>query len=268
MDYSKLSLAKLYELANVSYIGATKQSAKMNYSYNNGWETYCIYLAPSTMSGYQVCPNDKWCKQFCLNGSGRNKVDIITHGFEHSKINISRIKKTKLFFENRQLFMEIVIREINKAYNHAKKHNLGFAIRINGTSDLNIESFIYNGKNLLQIFPNIQFYDYTKCNGYLTIPNRYNNYDVTLSFNGYNWDKCKQYLDNGGKVAVVFKNQLPNTFMGYKVINANEYDMRFLDEPGTIMGLHYHKTANDYINGNNNIYSKFIVDTNMDDFIE
>jgi hypothetical protein len=264
--YSKTSLQELYKLANVSYIGATTHSAKMNYSYNNGWETYCIYLAPSTMSGYQVCPNDKWCKQFCLNGSGRNKSDILVRGEEHSRINISRIKKAKLFFENRPLFMEIVVREINKAYNHAKKHNMGFAVRINGTSDLNIESFIYQGKNLLQLFPHIQFYDYTKCNGYLNIPKRYDNYDVTLSFNGYNWDKCKQYLDNGGKVAVVFNGDLPNTFNGYRVIDANTYDMRFLDPKGTIMGLHYHKTANDYNGINNGGYSKFIVDPNSDIF--
>ena len=264
--YSEKSLAELYKLANVSYIGATTQSAKMNYSYKNGWETYCIYLAPSDMSGHNVCPNDKWCKQFCLNGSGRNKGDILAKGEKESRINISRIKKAKLFFENRPLFMEIVVREIKKSYNHAKKNNMGFAIRINGTSDLNIESFIYKGQNILQIFPNIQFYDYTKCNGYLTIPNRYDNYDVTLSYNGYNWNKCKEYLDNGGKVAVVFNGELPKTFKGYRVIDANGYDMRFLDPKGTIMGLHYHKTANDYNGVNNGKYSKFIVDPNSDIF--
>ena len=264
--YSQKSLTELYKLANVSYIGATTQSAKMNYSYKNGWETYCIYLAPSDMSGYNVCPNDKWCKQFCLNGSGRNKGDILVRGEKESRINIARIKKAKLFFENRPLFMEIVVREIKKSYNHAKNNNMGFAIRINGTSDINIESFIYKGQNLLQIFPNIQFYDYTKCNGYLTIPNRYDNYDITLSYNGYNWNKCKEYLDNGGKVAVVFNGELPNTFKGYKVIDGNNHDMRFLDPKGTIMGLHYHKTANDYNGVNNGKYSKFIVDPNSDIF--
>lgn len=30
------------------------------------------------------------------------------------------------------------------------------------------------------------------------------------------------------------------------MISGNEYDMRYLDEPQTIVGLHYHKTANDY----------------------
>ena len=33
------------------------------------------------------------------------------------------------------------------------------------------------------------------------------------------------------------------------MVDANENDMRYLDEKGTIMGLHYHKTANDYKNG-------------------
>lgn len=257
--YSKKSLAELYKMAGVSYIGNTTHSAKMNYSYENGWETYCIYLAPSNMSGHNVCPNDKWCKQFCLNGSGHNKADIIAHGIEHSKINQARIKKAKLFFENRRLFMEIVVREIIRAQKHAQKNNMGFAVRINGTSDLNIESFIYQGVNLLQLFPEIQFYDYTKCSGYLSIPQRYDNYDVTFSFDGHNWDKCNKYLQNNGKVAIVFMgNKLPKKFNGYDVIDANHDDMRFLNPNGTIMGLHYHKTANDYL-GLNTEYSKFIV---------
>lgn len=262
MDYSNRSLASLYKEIGVSYIGNTTHSAKMNYSYNNGWETYCIYLAPSTLSGYQVCPNDKWCKQFCLNGSGHNKVEILAKG-EMSRIQMARIKKAKCFFENRELFMEIVVREIINAKKHAESNGMGFAVRINGTSDINIESFVYKGQNLLQLFHDVQFYDYTKCNGYTRIPQRYDNYDVTLSYNGYNWNACEQYLQNGGKVAVVFMGKkLPKFFKGYEVIDANGYDMRFLDPKKTIMGLHYHKTANDYNGTINGKYSRFIVPEN------
>ena len=68
----------------------------------------------------------------------------------------------------------------------------------------------------------------------------------------------------GGKVAVVFEKELPKTFCGYEIIDANGYDMRYLDKCGTIMGLHYHPTANDYVNGKYvRPNSKFIV--NSDD---
>ena len=43
----KDTLAKI----GISYLGATRQSAKMRYSYNAKVATYCIYLAPYNMSG-------------------------------------------------------------------------------------------------------------------------------------------------------------------------------------------------------------------------
>lgn len=50
-------------------------------------------------------------------------------------------------------------------------------------------------------------------------------------------------------MAVVFENVLPEEFRGYSVIDANQYDARFLDEGGLICGLTYKKVANDYVNG-------------------
>lgn len=243
------SYEKALKMVGVTYIGNTKQSAKMKYSYNNGTETYCIYLAPSNMSGRNVCPNDTHCKEFCLNGSGRNKGDIISRGVEHSHINISRIKKTKFFYENRETFMQIVIHEIKKAQKRAKLHGKEFSVRLNGTSDLSPLTFKYKGKNILELFPNVQFYDYTKCISRYNLLKKYKNYDLTFSFDGHNWNECEQVLKENGKVAVIFENTLPKTFKGYNVINANDYDMRYLDPNKSIMGLHYHKTANDYKSG-------------------
>ncbi len=246
----EFSAAKAKKELGISYLGATRQSAKMRYSYNANVETYCIYLAPWKMSGYQTCPNGKYCKDLCLNGSGQNKCDIIARGFEHSNINLSRIKKTKLFFENRPLFMDIMVAEILKAKKHAEKNGLGFAVRINGTSDLSPELFkLRDGRNILEAFPDIQFYDYTKVDKRLHLQKKYPNYDLTLSYNGYNWDACKSYLENGGKVAVVFENDLPQLFHGFAVHDANGYDMRYLDEGGQIMGLHFHRVGGQYKNG-------------------
>ena len=44
-------------------------------------------------------------------------------------------------------------------------------------------------------------------------------------------------LKNKGRVAVVFKNGLPTEFDGYKVINGDDTDLRFLDDTGIIVGL-------------------------------
>lgn len=235
----------------VSYLGATKHSAKMIYSFNNGIETYCVYLAPSTMSGRNVCPKSEHCKEFCLNGSGHNKSDILARGEKGSHINIARIKKTNAFYEDRDNFMQTLIHEIKTAQNRALKNGKGFAIRLNGTSDISPLAYKYKGKNILEWFPNVQFYDYTKVPSRFNLLDMYHNYDLTLSFDGHNWDECEKILNRGGKVSIIFEKdmELPKTYKGYNVIDASGYDMRYLDPGCTIMGLHYHPTANDYKSG-------------------
>lgn len=238
----------------ISYLGNVAQSMKMRLSYENGTMTYCLYLAPWNMSGYNVCPKGQHCHEFCLNGSGQNKCDELSRGVEGSFINRSRIKKTRLFYENKAHFMDILIHEI--ATKKAKAERLGyeFSVRLNGTSDISPLAFRdpKSGKNILELFPTIQFYDYTKVYSRIKLMGQYSNYDLTFSYDGYNWDECEKFLQHGGKVAVVFYsegNVLPTKFRGFDVVDANGYDMRYLDPKGTIMGLHYHKTANDYKSG-------------------
>ena len=52
---------EMLDKVGVSYIGSVAQSAKLNYSLKNGTMTYGIYLAPSDMSGHNVCPCSKYC---------------------------------------------------------------------------------------------------------------------------------------------------------------------------------------------------------------
>ena len=257
------SITFLRKQMGVSYLGNITQSAKMRYSYNNGTATYCVYLAPANMADHNrsVCPVSATCRDFCLNGSGRNKGDVIAHGVEHSIINKSRIKKTMFWWNNREMFMELLILEILRNKLIAESKGMAFSVRLNGTSDLNPEDFVYQGRNILEWFPEVQFYDYTKVPSRFYLIDKYPNYDLTFSFNGYNWKQCESFLHRGGKVAVVFDCDLPKSYMGWNVIDANGYDMRYLDPKRSIMGLHYHRTANDYKHG---VYHRektpFIVD--------
>lgn len=258
----KLSYTKGLKIAGISYLGNVKQSSKMMYSFNAGTLTYCIYLAPWNLSGRQVCPGGRHCHEHCLNGAGRTKLEILSKGESGSPIINARIKKTNLLFDNRELFMQLLIHEIKKAMKLAERLGLDFSVRINGTSDVSPEFFVLDGKNILEIFPMVQFYDYTKVPSRINLLNKYPNYDLTFSFDGYNWDNCKEFLNQGGKVAVVFDGCLPSTYMGFNVIDANGYDMRYIDPASTICGLNYHRTANDYKSGK---YvkpdTKFVVNT-------
>lgn len=246
-----LSYTALIKKLGIAYLGGVSTSHKTELSEKNGVLTYGVYLAPWNLSGYQVCAGGRHCHDFCLSGSGQNKIDILARG-EMSNINLSRIKKTRLFYENRPVFMKLLVHEINRAANKAAAKNMPFAVRLNCTSDLSPELFVYNGQNILDIFPNIQFYDYTKVRGRLPLLGKYANYDLTFSFDGYNMKTAKEFLQAGGRVAVVFDgHNLPAYFDGWRVIDGNSYDFRFKDPGRVVVGLSYHPVANDYkkING-------------------
>ena len=266
---ANLSYTRAKKEIGISYLGGVSTSHKLDLSEKAGTLTFGLYLAPWNMSGHQVCAGGKHCHEFCLSGSGQNKIDELARGKDGSKINISRIKKTRLFYENKPLFMKILVHEIKKAEKRARDLNLPFAIRLNCTSDLSPELFVdpETGLNILQLFPNVQFYDYTKVPNRIKLLGKYNNYDLTFSFDGYNWETAKEFIENGGRAAVVFAgDKLPETYKGYKVINGNNYDMRFLDPGNCVIGLSYHPVANDYkvINGVRTFVApdtKFVVKT-------
>lgn len=242
-----LTPAQIKKSQGISYLGGCN-SPKLVKSLERNVMTYGVYLAPGNLSGHQVCPNSDNCCKYCLNGSGRNKIELLTYK-DGGPIQQSRIKKTKLFFENRPAFMRLLIHEINQAKKKAEAAGMTLAVRLNCTSDISPEEFILDGKNILQLYPDIQFYDYTKVFNRAGLLGKYKNYDLTFSFSGENWADCEKVLKKGYRVAVVFEDKLPETFKNYPVIDANRYDARFLDTGGTICGLTYKRVADDYVTG-------------------
>jgi hypothetical protein len=180
----------------------------------------------------------KECTALCLNESGMNRMNM-----RNEMINEGRIKKTKLFFEERDFFTNWMISEITSAKNKAEKLGYKFSIRLNNTSDISPEMFKLKidgkEKNLMEIFPDTMFYDYTKVPSRHLLLNKYKNYDLTFSFSGENFTDCINMLDKNVRVAVVFKKNLPDTFWGRKVIDGDAYDMRYHDEKDVIVGLKY-----------------------------
>ena len=251
MKFTTIGNAK--KMTGLSYLGAVAQSSKMMKGLKYNEMTYMLYLAPASLSGYNVCPmSTEECRTACLTESGRNKIDI-----HKNTINKSRITKTKLFFEHRQFFMDWLVAEIEKAKYNADKLGYRFSVRLNGTSDIEPTLFQYNGRVLFELFDDVKFYDYTKVAKRFGLLQFYPNYDLTYSFSGYNMlQSLKLLSENKGRVAMVFEGkQLPKSFMGYKVIDGDEYDMRYLDEQGVIVGLKFKFVRNKIDTANN----KFII---------
>jgi len=227
--------------AKVTYLSSVSTTVKHLKSLKYGELTLSLYLAPAKMSGYEVCPGrNAECSRLCLNQSGKN---IGPQKVKGDYINRSRITKTKLFFEHRDFFMDWMIAEIEAAKRKAIRMTYKLSIRLNNTSDISPEEFHRNGKNILQMYPEIQFYEYTKVASRVELMKKYKNYDVTFSYTGYNLTKCQEMLLNKIRVAVVFK-RVPDEWQGYPVIDGDAYDMRYKDDRNVVVGLKYKTNRN------------------------
>jgi hypothetical protein len=238
------TIANANKQTNLSYLGNINISSKMikNKKVNHEY-TYLVHLAPASISGYNVCSHSTpECRLGCLATSGHNMVEIFSN---KTIIHDARVKKTKLFYEQPEFFMQWVIAEIRMYQNKAKKDGYGFSVRLNGTSDIDYNNVLINGKTIFQLFPEISFYDYSK--NPAKFMNKPGNYHLTFSYSGLNWINAKELLERGFNVAIVFnvkKNEkLPNMFAGYKVIDGDVSDLRTVDEKGVIVGLRFKEIA-------------------------
>ena len=219
-------------IKNLPYIKSKKllnidNNAKTVKGQKKGYKTAILYLAPSTQSGFNVCPQaSNGCKKACLYTAGHGAFSNVQQG---------RINKTRWYIQERNTFMEQLRKEIS---NHIKNcSNKGFipCIRLNGTSDISWEN-----TRIMDDFPNVQFYDYTKIfkrmkmyvNGQLP-----SNYHLTYSLNEDNKELAFEVLKMKGNISAVFRKYLPENYQGYKVINADETDLRFTDDNNVICGL-------------------------------
>jgi len=194
-----------------------------------GYHTYIMHLAPSTQSGYQVCPSaSAGCSFACLNLSGMGRF---------SNVQAARIAKTKWFFEDRAAFMAQLVKEIGAAIRKSEKAGLKAVFRLNGTSDIRWEQYavVKDGveyRNVMEAFPTVQFYDYTKLTNRNYVPS---NYHLTFSRSEVNEMKVLGMMAQMN-VAVVF-DTIPDKYMGITVVDGTETDLRFLDPSFVIVGL-------------------------------
>jgi len=199
-----------------------------------GYVGSILYLSPEKSSGLgNLCPfASKGCTTSCLNTAGRGAMTAVQAG---------RLRKTKLFYQNKALFFNTLFEELEALNRKAVKADKKAFVRLNGTSDINWGAFRpYAGKTVFEAFPDIQFYDYTKdikkalvCGDLKPA-----NYHLTFSRSEGNMLEVERALEAGVNVAVVFRKTLPKTWMGYKVLDGDTTDLRFEEGyQGAIVGL-------------------------------
>jgi hypothetical protein len=216
-------MTKNFNLLSVSADAKTRKGEKY------GYLTGILYLAPSDQSGViNVCPHaSAGCRAACLFSAGRGSFPNVI---------AARTARTVMFKNDREGFLAKIRADIRMLAGIAGARDLIPAVRLNGTSDI---SFVSMG--IVAEFPAIQFYDYTKDKArfqrYLSgeLPA---NYHLTFSRSEENGEVAKHFATIGGNVAVVFAGKtLPESYLGRRVINGDESDLRFLDGEGVIVGL-------------------------------
>lgn len=208
-----------------------------------GYKTFILYLAPSKISGKNLCAfATLGCINSCLYTAGMGVF---------SNVQSARIKKAQFFNNEKDSFMNQLVEEIKKLQ---KKFGNTLAIRLNGTSDIpfeniKIKSNLKNSyySNIFEAFPTVRFYDYTKNpkRMFLNIPN----YSLTFSRaeSNSNIENSKYILNSNKNVAIVFNAKLYNELILTKkirynnklfnIIDGDETDLRFLDKQNSIIAL-------------------------------
>lgn len=216
-------------------------SAKAIKADSYGYLNAINYMSPHKSGGVgNLCKNaSPGCINLCL-GIYSGQAAMV-NDLENGTNNVreSRKRKAEYFANDLQAYMIEVCKHIEKLLKQASKLRKLLCVRLNGSTDIPYEKIkikAFGNKNIFEIFPMVQFVDYTKR------PERFENKPVnlhlTFSRSETNESKCKQMLKNGHNVAVVFAGQFPTEYLGFPVISGDEHDLRHLDPiGGYIIGL-------------------------------
>lgn len=237
----------------MKYLAIGNNSKTIKSDKQGEYLTAIMYLAPADIAHKLIgkkgtfCPKAEKakCKQACLYSAGRGAFNNVQQ---------ARINKSIAFLRDPVAFVDQLKADIVKAQRKADKLNVKLAVRLNGTSDITFECKKgSNGLTLMQEFPEVQFYDYTK------LVNRKvpENYDLTVSYSEANNVYATKALKTDHNVAVVFRDkELPATFKGRKVIDGDKTDLRFLDPKKVVVGLYAKGKARKDNSG-------FVIDNNI-----
>lgn len=201
-----------------------------------GYLTSVVYMSPAREA---FAPGDKRtlcpmatnaCSAACLGAKAGRMI--------MQPVKRSRLWKATLYLGARDLWRELLRAEVERFERTAKSAGLAPVVRVDGSTDTG------EGARLVEAFPAVTFYDYSK------VPTRAlahagdASYRVTLSYSGQNGEDAGRVLTAGGNVAVVFSTAkgeaLPTEWRGARVIDGDVTDLRFLDpQGGYVVGLRF-----------------------------
>jgi hypothetical protein len=206
-----------------------------------GYMTAILYLTPND----DICALAKLagCMEGCLYTSGRGAFNSVQK---------ARQAKTDFWYSNRRAFLLSICADIWTLKCSEKAREYKLLVRLNGTSDIPWENYpiLLNchidgiGRTIFQMFPDVQFYDYTKHpSRNLEGKTGAENYDLTYSFSSITPKPISiKGLQNpfNSRAAVVFqkKEDIPLTFRNWQVVDGDDTDIRHIEPKQVVVALY------------------------------
>jgi len=215
--------------------------------------TKVMYLSPSKEAGINTCP-------FASDGCAASCLGHSTGHLQFDKAKATRVLKTLCFYLFPEFFLTNLVREIINHAKNAKKKGMKAAVRLNGSSDIFWENYL--DIDAMSADHGVVFYDYTKAGPKRVqragFPSSYH-LTFSLSEKAFSLREAKGWLDAGYTIAVVVAGStvkvedaqaVSATILErgwysvagqrYPVLDMDETDIRFDDEPGHV-GILYAK---------------------------
>jgi hypothetical protein len=215
--------ASLTYLLNTRLLGT---SAKVEKGEKYEWSTRVSYQAPHNLSGINNCPNSTpACRRNCLGTTAGNLV------FQQQ----SEILRTWAMHYHGSLFNRILDAEIASHGASAHALDMGAAVRLNGSSDLDWSETVERNRHT-----GVVFYDYTKDYD-RAVKSIGTDYHLTYSVSEdpASLDKAIELVRMGGTAAIVtHRNKTKAAAFGaymskvydIPVNDGDRHDLRFLDK--------------------------------------
>lgn len=212
------------------------------------FETAIMYLAPADLATRTtLCPmaDLAGCKAGCLNTAGRGGMNTV---------QAARARKARWYENDREGFMSALVEDVRRFEAYCKRKGVQPVVRLNGTSDIPFERIpVGRHSSIMAAYPGVQFYDYTKT-ARRVLRELPENYSLVLSWSGASeryWEDVTDVMLAAPtvNVAVVFRDKQTVErfkalgFLGRRVVDGDESDLRFLDGEGVIVALYAKGTA-------------------------
>ena len=214
-----------------------RSNAKLAKSRGYGYLVAGLSLASGNLSGHQVCAASAAAKCIapCLVHTGQAAI--------HKSVNRYRIIKTQRLFNDRESFMADLRWDLKALVRAAGRASLKPAYRPNVLSDL-------NWCEIVQEFPEIQFYDYFKDQSHMAEKFVLPNYDLTYSLSAAlcSPDRWIKALERFPRCSAVFSPEVYDgwlkddpskviQFNGVTIVSGDRHDLTFLNPQGVILAL-------------------------------